>query len=163
MDNKLIAEIEVRSKREKILDNVIPEIKRLLNVDSSKFTKEESIVALEKIRDYFVSLDEEYKSHFTNIKSLYLTLYDTCKHEVLMRENNSNICKCAICGERLIIDDINFDCFLIDSIEGNHMNSWSLISYIIKEIASNDEDIMEVFEDKLYSKNDSLLVYRRSR
>ncbi len=159
MNNKLIAEIERHKERQYVLSKVVPEIKSLLK-KSSIFTKEESITALKKIKQHLIILEEEYKNRFVTAKRMRKELYDSCTHDILTK--NANWYECFICRDRFILDDIDFNCFLIESLEENPM-LYSIISHIINEIATNDEDIMEVFEDRLYSKNDNLLIYRRSR
>ena len=160
MNNKLIAEIERHRERQYVLSKVIPEIKTLLK-RSSTFTKEESIIALEKIKQHLILLENELKNGYVTAKKMRRDLHNSCTHEVLIK--NSNCYECCICGKYFIFDDIDFDTFLIDSLEVDPMNYHNLIFHIINEIATSDEDIMDVFEDRLYSKNDNLLVYRRSR
>ena len=161
MNNKLIVEKERLIERRDLLIDVIPKLKTILK-NSSVFTKEESIIALERIKKYLELLNEEEKNNRVSMKKLHKEIYNSCTHDVIIKENNEkNIYECCICHEYFVLDDINFNCFLIDDVDGKQMSWFSLISHIIKEIAINDDDIFEVFEDKLYSKNNNLLVYRR--
>jgi len=165
MNNKLIANIERHRKRGDLLRNVVPELERLVK-NSDTFTKEESITALNKIRDSLVLLSDELKNSYVMAKKMRIELRDCCTHEVLIKR--SNYYECVICGECFRIDDINFNCFLVDSLEESPMLYYT-ISCIINEIAINDKDIFIIFEEMLYKKykdydnSDNLLIYRRSR
>lgn len=162
MNNKLIAEKERLSKRHRALREVIPKIKELLK-DREQFSKKDSIEALKKITDYLSQFEEEARMDFITLKKLHRDIINNCNHEILVKEGIKNIYHCAICNELFMLDDIDFDCFLIESIEDSAMNYFWLLSSIIKEIATNDENIMDIFESRLYKKNNKLLVYRRSR
>ena len=165
MNNKLIADIERHKKRNYLLSGVVPELERLVK-SNNVFTKEESIEALNKIRDRLVLLEEELKESYVIAKKMRRELYEGCTHEALIKR--SNYYECVICGEYFMLEGINFNCFLVDSLE-ERSNLYYIISCIINEIAIQDEDIFDVFENKLYEKykeydkEDNLLVYRRSR
>lgn len=165
MNNKLIADIERNRKRRDLLRNVVPELERLVK-NSDTFTKEKSIEVLNKIRESLVLLSDELKNSYVMAKKMRMELRDCCTHEVLIKR--SNYYECVICGECFGINDINFNCFLVESLEQKTI-LYYIISCVINEIAINDDDIFNVFEDMLYYKykdyddSDNLLVYRRSR
>lgn len=165
MNNKLIADIERNRQRNYLLGYVVPELERLVK-SSSTFTKKESIEALSIIKERLILLQEELKNSYVATKKMRWELRQACTHEVLIKRDNCY--ECAICGECFMLDGINFNCFLVDSLEGR-ANLYYIISCVINKIAIQDEDIFDVFEDKLYKKYkeyddiDNLLVYRRSR
>lgn len=165
MNNKLIADIERNRQRNYLLGHVVPELERLVK-SSSTFTKEESIEALNKIKERLLSLQEELKDSYVMARKMRRELDKCCTHEVLIKR--ANYYECSICGECFMLDGINFNCFLVDSLE-ERTNLYYIISCLINEIAIQDEDVFNVFEDKLYKKYkeyddiDNLLVYRRSR
>lgn len=165
MNNKLIADIERNRKRNYLLSNIVPELEILVK-NGSVFTKEESIKALSKIKERLILLHEELKNSYVIVKKMRRELYECCTHEALIKRDNYY--ECAICGECFMLEGINFNCFLVDSLE-ERSNLYYIISCIINEIAIQDENIFDVFEDRLYeryknyNKEDNLLVYRRSR
>ena len=165
MNNKLITDIYTNEKRNDLLREVVPELEKLVK-SSSAFTKKESIEALSIIKERLILLQEELKNSYVATKKMRWELRQACTHEVLIKRDNYH--ECAICGECFMLDGINFNCFLVDSLE-ERTNLYYIISCLINEIAIQDEDVFNVFEDKLYEKYqeyddiDNLLVYRRSR
>lgn len=165
MNNKLIADIERHRKRNNLLRDIVPELEKLVK-SSSAFTMKESIGALNKIKERLLSLQEELKNSYVMARKMRRELDECCTHEVLIKR--ANYYECSICGECFMLDGINFNCFLVDSLE-ERTNLYYIISCLINEIAIQNEDVFNVFEDKLYEKYkeyddiDNLLVYRRSR
>ena len=165
MNNKLIADIERNKKRNYLLGNIVPELEILVK-NGGAYTKEESMEALNKIRDKLVLLQSELKNSNVIARKLRRELYECCTHEILIKR--SNYYECAICGECFRLENIDFNTFLIDSLE-ERSNLYYIISCIVSEIAMNDGNIFDVFENRLYEKyreyykEDDLLVYRRSR
>ena len=165
MNNKLIADIERNRKINNLLRDIVPELEKLVK-SSSTFTKEESIEALNEIKNRLTILQEELKNSYVMARKMRRQLDECCTHEVLIKR--ANYYECSICGECFMLDSINFNCFLVDSLEGR-ANLYYIISCMINEIAIQDEDVFNVFEDKLYEKYknyddiNNLLVYRRSR
>lgn len=166
MNNKLITDIERHRKRNNLLREVVPELERLVK-NSSIFTKEESIKALIIIKERLILLQEELKNSYVIAKKMRRELAEYCTHEVLIKK--SNYYECAICGEYFGLENIDFNTFLVECLEPDHYLYNIIASDIIGEIAMNEEDIFEVFEDMLYERYkehndlDNLLVYRRSR
>jgi len=165
MNNKLIADIEIHRQRGNILRKVVPELEGLVK-NSDTFTKEESIEVLNKIREKLVLLSDELKNSYVIAKKMRMELRDCCTHEVLIKK--SNYYECVICGNCFGLEHIDFNSFLVESLE-NCPYLYVMVSDIIGEIAIKGEDIFAVFEDMLYKKyktyddSDNLLVYRRSR
>ena len=165
MNNKLIADIYKNEKRNDLLRQIVPKLEKLVK-SSSVFTKKESIEALNEIKNRLTMLQEELKNSYVAAKKMRWELRQACTHEALIKRDNYY--ECAICGECFMLDGINFNCFLVDSLE-ERANLYYIISCMINEIATQDEDIFDVFEDKLYEKykeyddSDNLLVYRRTR
>lgn len=162
MDNMLIMQKEKLIERRYFLNDVIPILKGFLNQNSSKFTNEESLLALNKIRQYLLTLEEEAKGIYTNSKIVRRQLNETCTHDVLKKEYGKNIYSCSICHDYFTIDDIDFDCFLTDCIE-NDPHADNIIWNIILDTASKGESIFDVFEEKLLDKSDNIMVYRRTK
>jgi hypothetical protein len=135
MNNKLIADIERNRKRNYLLGNIVPELEILVK-NGSAFTKEESIEVLNKIRDRLVLLQSELKESYVTARKMRKELNECCTHEVLIKR--SNYYECAICGECFGLENIDFNTFLIDSLEeGVHL--YYITSCVISEIAINDE------------------------
>lgn len=66
------------------------------------YTSEESIKALNEMRAILAQKNEEYKTLCNNSSERKRKLWDSCQHEILVKDQlNNNFC--AICG-RLIID-----------------------------------------------------------
>lgn len=166
MNNKLIANIYINEKRKDLLCKVVPELERLIN-NGSKFTKEESIKALSIIRDKVVMLQEELKNTFVAARKMRWGLRQACTHEILVKKDYYY--ECAICDECFKLDSINFDAFLVECLETDYYLYNVILADVISDIAINNKDIFEVFEDMLYERYkkrndiDNLLVYRRSR
>ena len=81
MNNKLIAEIGRNDKRISLLREMVPELKILLK-NASTFTREESIEALNKIREKLVLLEDELKNNYckeNNIKLIRIPYYEISK------------------------------------------------------------------------------------
>lgn len=165
MNNKLIADIYKNGKRNDLLKEIVPKLETLVK-NSDTFTKKESVTALNKVRDSLVLLRDELNSSYVKAKGMRKILRNSCTHEIIIKK--SNYYECVICGECFKLDDINFNCFLVENLEECSM-LYYIISCIINDIAMNDEDVFSVFEDMLYDKyknygdSDNLLVYRRSR
>lgn len=165
MNNKLIADIERNRKRNYLLSEVVPELERLVK-SSDVFTKEESIEVLNKIRDRLVLLQGELKESYVATRKMRKELNECCTHEVLIKR--SNYYECAICGECFGLENIDFNTFLLECLDERYY-LFVIVSDVISEIAINNENIFDVFEDRLYEryknydKEDNLLVYRRSR
>lgn len=166
MNNKLISDIYKNDKRKDLLCKVVPELEKLIK-NSSKFTKKESIEALNKIRDRLVLLQSELKNTFVIARKMRWELRQVCTHEVLIKKDNYY--ECAICGECFKLENIDFNTFLVECLETDYYLYNIILSDIISDIAMKDEDIFDVFEDMLYERYkvhndiDNLLVYRRSR
>ena len=109
MNNKLIADIERHKKRNYLLSGVVPELARLVK-SNNVFTKEESIEALNKIRDRLVLLEEELKESYVIAKKMRRELHEGCTHEALIKR--SNYYECVICGEYFMLEGINFNCLI---------------------------------------------------
>lgn len=166
MNNKLITDIERHRKRNNLLREVVPELERLVK-SSSIFTKEECIKALSIIKDRLILLHEELKNSYVIAKKMRRELDECCNHEVLIKK--SNYYECSICGECFKFENIDFNTFLVECLETDYYLYNVILSDIISDIAINNKDIFEVFEDMLYEEYkthndiDNLLVYRRSR
>ena len=166
MNNKLIADIYKNEKRKDLLCELVPELEKLIK-NSSKFTKKESIEALNKIRERLVLLNEELKNTFVTARKMRWELRQACTHEALIKRDNYY--ECAICGECFKFENIDFNTFLVECLETDYYLYNVILSDIISDIAMKDEDIFDVFEDMLYERYkvhndiDNLLVYRRSR
>ena len=166
MNNKLIANIYINEKRKDLLCKVVPELEKIIK-NSSKFTKKESIEALSIIRDKVVLLQEELKNTFVAARKMRWGLRQACTHEALVKK--SNYYECAICDECFKLDDINFNSFLVECLETDYYLYNVILTNVISDIAINNKDIFEVFEDMLYERYkkhndiDNLLVYRRLR
>ena len=71
-------------------------------------------------------------------------------------------------GECFGLENIDFNTFLLECLDERYY-LFVIVSDVISEIAINNENIFDVFEDRLYEryknydKEDNLLVYRRSR
>lgn len=165
MNNKLIADIERNRKRNYLLGNIVPELEKLVK-NGGAFTKKDSIEALNKIRDRLVLLQGELKDSYVAARKMRKELNECCTHEVLIKR--SNYYECAICGECFMLENIDFNTFLLECLDESHY-LFVIVSDVISEIAINDGNIFDVFEDRLYEKykeydkEDNLLVYRRSR
>ena len=165
MNNKLIADIEMNRKRNNLLRDIVPELEKLVK-SSSTFTKEESIEALNEIKERLVLLKEEENNSYIMVKKKRFELRQVCTHEALIKRDNYY--ECVICGECFKFENIDFNTFLLECLDERHY-LFVMASDIISEIAMNDEDIFDVFEDRLYEKykdydkEDNLLIYRRSR
>lgn len=166
MNNKLIADIERHRKRNNLLREVVPELERLVK-SSSTFTKEESIKALSIIKERLIFLQEELKNSYVIAKKMRRALDECCTHEVLIKRDNYY--ECAICGECFGLENIDFNTFLVECLETDYYLYNVILTNVISDIAINNKDIFEVFEDMLYERYkkhndiDNLLVYRRSR
>ena len=165
MNNKLIADIENNRKRKDLLHKVVPELERLVK-NSGTFSKQESIGALNEIRNRLTMLQDELKNSYVINKKMRRELDECCTHEALIKRGNYY--ECAICGKCFNINDINFNAFLVECLESRPI-LFIIVSNVISDIAMKEEVFFEVFEDKLYKKYkeyddiDNLLVYRRSR
>lgn len=162
MNNELIIEKERLIERKNYLNDVIPVLKAFLSRNSSKFTNTESLVALKKIREHLLLLEEEASTVYLNAKSVRNQLNNTCTHDVLKREGDKNIYCCCICHDYFTINDIDFECFLIDCFENNYYFE-NIIWNIILDIAKRKENIFDVFEEKLLKKINNAMVYRRTK
>lgn len=166
MNNKLIADIERNRKRNYLLGHVVPELEKLVK-NSGTFTKVESIDALNEIKDKLVLLNDELKNTYVMAKRMRRELDECCIHEVLIKRENYY--ECAICGECFKLENIDFNTFLVECLEPDYYLYNVILSDVISDIAMNNKDIFDVFEDTLYEKykeydrEDNLLVYRRSR
>lgn len=166
MNIKLISDIYINEKRKDLLCKVVPELEKLIK-NSSKFTKKESIEVLNKIRDRLVLLQSELKNTFVTARKMIWELRQACTHEVLIKKDNYY--ECAICGECFKFENIDFNTFLVECLEPDYYLYNVILYDIIGEIAMNEDDFFEVFEDMLYERYkvhndiDNLLVYRRSR
>ena len=165
MNYRLIVDIYINEKRKNLLRKIVPELDTLVK-NSISFTRKESIEALNKIKDRLVLLQTELKESYVIAKKMRKELNESCTHEVLIKRDNYY--ECVICGECFGLENIDFNTFLVESLE-ERANLYYITSCVISEIAMNDEDIFGVFEDRLYKnyknydKEDNLLVYRRSR
>ena len=166
MNNKLIADIYKNEKRKDLLCELVPELEKLIK-NSRIFTKKESIEALNKIRDRLVLLNEELKNTFVTARKMRWELRQACTHEALIKRDNYY--ECAICGECFKFENIDFNTFLVECLETDYYLYNVILTDVITDIAINNKDIFEVFEDMLYERYkkhndiDNLLVYRRSR
>ena len=162
MNNELIMQKENFIKRKYFLDEVIPILKGFLSQNSSKFTNEESLVALNKIREHLLLLEEESSTIYKNAKSVRRQLNETCTHDILKRDCNKNIYCCCICHDYFTINDIDFDCFLIDCFDNDYYYE-NIIQSIILDTAKKNENFFDEFEKKILEKSDNIMVYRRTK
>lgn len=166
MNNKLIADICTNEKRNDLLREVAPELEKLVK-SSSTFTKKESIEVLSIIKERLILLQEELKNSYVAAKKMRWELRQACTHEVLIKRDNYY--ECAICGECFKFKNIDFNIFLVECLEPDYYLYNVILTDVISDIAVNNKDFFDVFEDMLYEKykvhNDinNLLVYRRSR
>ena len=78
------------------------------------------------------------------VKKKRFELRQVCTHEALIKRNNYY--ECVICGECFKFENIDFNTFLLECLDDRHY-LFVMASDIISEIAMNDEDIFDVFED----------------
>lgn len=146
MDNKLILEKrDVETRLKKLFCNYtkIEFYSKFLDEYSECFKKEESIKALNKIREYILNLDKEYKDLEKRKDEINNEIISKCSHDIVSLNKYCNKDKyyCCMCGND--IDKLHINSFVIDVDDGLN---YDVLYDLIYDIAKNNEDINDVFE-----------------
>ena len=118
-------------KRITMLHESIPKIENLINY-SSVFKNKDSIESLDVIKKKLLVLKDEFRSDIVQKRKMIFELHNNCKHEVLV--SSSKGYRCPVCDACIALNNIDFDCFLVDSLEEKPF-IYIYIEDILKEIA----------------------------
>ena len=158
MNKELYIKREGLQKKERELYYLISNLQLFLKENEKKFTKEESIKSLIKIKDYLELKKQEHECCEDKEKELYKELHTTCRHEIAIKYSNRPayeclICNCCIDKDRNIIEKIADIC--IDTT--NDYQVAYLIEDLFKEIVYSDKDLNETIipflENLQYERN----------
>ena len=130
-----------------------------LDKNEKLYTKEESIKALKKIRDYLNDLKIKYKSLYDELEKLNKKIEEECKHEVVLKDGNTI---CMICGKDLYNDELKNTIYIIESDMCHYPydfinTEFSLLKEKIDEGIENDNLLNCIHDEikKIQYKNDN--------
>lgn len=158
MNNKLITQrydLQMALREEYFIKN----IEEFVIENSHLFENAESLVALNKIREYLSTRKIFFDSVKEQLNITKKEISACCQHEVLKKNYDQAIC--LICGHWDFIKDVQYNHFFIEDTD---FYSESNIIEIINRIAINNQNIFDVFEDYIAeSKENKMKIYRRVR
>lgn len=134
-----------------------------LNNNEKKFKKEESILALRRIREFLENKKKEYEQMKKEYRRVQLELYSLCSHEVIVKDSLKNNV-CPICKNQFFMDYPTTTKYIIDILSYRDHQINLIIDSIINEVIFSNEDFLEYLEEKLEELEiyDDVKVLRRT-
>ena len=157
MNKDLIVKNKELQEEEHLLYYTISRIKEVLE-NSSFYKKPESKQALEKIKEYLQEKEKRLSQLEQEQKLIQKKLKETCKHEIILKTDLNTTC--VICNRLFINPPTNqhllleYDSYLTPSF-------YKDINDTIIEIAINDINPLEEFENQIAKKVKQIRIYRR--
>ncbi len=157
MNNELLVKREELYKKFRKIQTM-QNIKDFLVKYEKEFTSEESKMAIERIKQFLVLKEKEEQSLEIEKIELKKQIVASCKHEIVRKNYDQAIC--LICGHWDFINEINYSHYFLEDLMYPEEEK---IYEIIYKIATNNQDVFEVFEDYLneIELNKVKVYYRR--
>lgn len=159
MNKKLYKEIKIKLKE---LQNIVYKtstLENFLQENEKNFTREESIKALNKIREYLLEQQKIQTTLEREFKELITRQTKTCNHEVSIKRNISPSFYCLICGKYM--GDNQFDIPNLSVDVSKDYEVYYIIEKHFEELIQNNENILEsitkLLENLQYERNIKVL------
>lgn len=159
MNKELYIEIKYKLKKLQDLSFKIGMLEKFLKENENNFKREESINALNKIKEYYILKKKEIKILEQNYKELITIQTKTCNHEISIKKTISSSFYCLICGKYMGENQNEIEGLSIDTTKD--YEAYYIIEKHFEELLNGEEDILDsmvkLLETLQYEKNIRLL------
>lgn len=166
MNKELYIKNKNKVKELKELYYILRNLQSFLKDNEKNFKRENSILALKKIKEYLEKKEKEYKLLESDQKNIEKELYYNCNHEIAIKYSNMPAFQCLICGSSLDKDrNIIREKALLSIDTTNDYKVAYIIEEAFKDIVYSDKDLMDTInnlvEELQYERN--IKIYRRTK
>jgi len=109
-----------------------------------------------------INQEEKHKKLKKEIFENEIKIKNNCQHEILIKKDlgYTTCLECQICKIELEVEDIIFECIILESDkQDNHLKND--IKNAIQKIYTENENILDTFES--YINNENTRIYRRTK
>lgn len=166
MDKKLFIENINLSKETSKLGFIVRDLQKFLNENEKKFKEEKSIEAIDKIKLYLETKEQEYNDSNLKRKKLRHELSKNCNHEIAIKKGHVNLYECLVCNRTLTFNEKEMPSESLISIDATKdYEAVGIILNTFKDVVYSDKDLVETIsntvEELQYEKN--IKVHRRQK
>lgn len=159
MNKELIIKKKEYEKEEIELYFTISQIESVLK-KQTLFKTKESIEALIKIKNYLQEKNKRLEILNQEQKQLTKKIKQECQHEIILKTDyNTNCCLC----NRLFLTPPTFEHILLEYDEPLTPTFYKTIDESINEIITNNQTLLDNFENNITKKIQKIRLYRRTK